>query len=222
LCSSRAKEPALQNRGYEHWGGAVISIVATCTSPERLNRQNDGMRSVRALFRRDLTGPLIRYGIAGGCVGLVYLTLPLLLGDVVGLPIDAAIAIAYAIALTLHFNLQRHFVFARVDQFALTTFKQIGRYAMIVAIQYPTTALAIAFLPRLLGVSSDAVFLIVTLAISLMAFLILRRHVFRPIVEDEPVRDAPIEDDRLAARPRAPLERLGRCGDSSLPMGDGN
>lgn len=158
-----------------------------------------GVRSLRALLRHDLAGPLIRYGLAGACVALAYLTVPLLLHDVVGFPIEAAIPIAYALALTLHFNLQRHFVFRHVDEFALTTRQQIGRYAMIAAIQYPTTALATAFLPRLLGLSSDAAFVIITLSISLTAFLLFRGHVFHPSVEEEPVPEARLEDGRVNA-----------------------
>lgn len=143
------------------------------------------MRSIRTLLAHDFTGPLIRYGIAGGCVAVVYLGTPLLLHDVVGLPIEVAIPIAYALAITLHFNLQRHFVFRHVDEFALSTRQQIGRYAMIAAVQYPTTALATAFLPKLLHISSDAAFLVVSLSISLSAFLLLRGHVFHPDVEEQ-------------------------------------
>ena len=167
------------------------------------------MRSLRARLSHDLTGPLIRYGIAGGCVALVYLAVPLLLHDVVGLPIEAAIPIAYALALTLHFNLQRYFVFSHVDEFALTTRQQIGRYGMIAAVQYPTTALATAFLPGLLGVSSDAAFLIITLTISLTAFLLLRGHVFHPTAPAE-LTLAAREETKSARRRAAPAPDRAR------------
>jgi putative flippase GtrA len=151
------------------------------------------MRSIRALLGHELTGPLIRYGIAGGCVALVYLGVPLLLHDVVGIPIEVAIPIAYVLALMLHFNLQRHFVFRHIDEFALSTRQQIGRYAMIAAVQYPMTALATAFLPGLLHISSDAAFLIISLSISLTAFLMLRGHVFHPTVEEEVIMEEQAE-----------------------------
>jgi putative flippase GtrA len=157
------------------------------------------MRSLRALLAHNLTGPLIRYGIAGGCVALVYLSLPLLLHDVVGIPIEVAIPIAYALALTLQFNLQRHFVFHHIDEFALTTRQQISRYAMIAAVQYPTTALATALLPGLLHISSDAAFLIITATISLTAFLLLRGHVFHPTVEEELILEARAEQRESTA-----------------------
>lgn len=151
------------------------------------------MRSIRTLLGHDLAGPLIRYGIAGGCIAAVYLGVPLLLHDVVGVPLEVAIPIAYALALTLHFNLQRHFVFRHVDEFALSARQQIGRYAIIAAIQYPTTALATAFLPDVLHVSADAAFLIISLSISLAAFLLLRGHVFHPDVEEELIIEARAE-----------------------------
>lgn len=160
------------------------------------------MRSIRTLLTHDLAGPLIRYGIAGGCVAAVYLGVPLLLHDVVRLPIEVAIPIAYALAITLHFNLQRHFVFRHVDEFALSSREQIGRYAMIAAIQYPTTALATAFLPGLLHVSSDAAFLLISLSISLTVFLLLRGHVFQPGVESELIMEARAEQrDRDSEQP---------------------
>jgi putative flippase GtrA len=151
------------------------------------------MRSLRALLTHDLTGPLIRYGVAGGCVALVYLSVPLLLHDVVGIPIEVAIPIGYALALTLQFNLQRHFVFHHIDEFALTTRQQISRYAVMAAVQYPTTALATAFLPRLLHISSDAAFLATTGTISLTAFLLLRGHIFHPTVEEELIIESQAE-----------------------------
>ena len=159
------------------------------------------MRSLRALLRHDLTGPLIRYGVAGGCVAVVYLSVPLLLHDAVGLPIEVAIPIAYALALTLHFNLQRRFVFRHLDEFALTTRQQIGRYAMIAAVQYPTTALATALLPSLLHISSDAAFLIIAVTISVAAFLLLRAHVFHPTVDEELIEEARAEHGACAAEP---------------------
>lgn len=108
----------------------------------------------------------------------VYLAIPLFLNGVMGVPIQVAIPLAYVLAVTLHFNLQRHFVFRHVDAFALSVRQQIGRYVAIGAIQYPTTALAIAFLPELLGVSQRVMFVIVTISISIVFFLILRGHVF--------------------------------------------
>ncbi len=108
-----------------------------------------------------------------------------MLNGLLGVPIQIAIPLAYLLAITLHFNLQRHFVFRHVDEFALSVRQQIGRYVMIGAIQYPTTALATAFLPGLLGVSERVMFVLITLVMSLTFFLLLRGHVFHPTVEEE-------------------------------------
>ena len=72
---------------------------------------------------------------------------------------------------------------------------------MIGAIQYPTTALATALLPGLLHVSSDAAFLIISLSISLTAFLMLRGHVFHPTVKDELIMEARAEHHEPAVEP---------------------
>jgi putative flippase GtrA len=162
------------------------------------------MQSIRALLRHPLAGPVIRYGIAGGTVAAVYLATPLLLNGVLGVALQVAIPIAYLLAIVLHFNLQRRFVFLHVDEFALTVRQQIGRYAVIGAIQYPTTALATAFLPGLLGISDRVMFVIITLVISGTFFLVLRGHVFHPTVEEELVAEASAGRD-LAEREPDPV-----------------
>jgi putative flippase GtrA len=152
------------------------------------------MRSIRALLGHPLAGPTVRYGLAGLLVAGTYLGTTLLLNGVIGVPIQIAIPVAYVLAICLHFNLQRHFVFRHVDVFALNVRQQIGRYVMIGAVQYPLTALATAFLPGLLGVSERVMFVIITLLIALCTFLVLRMHVFHPGAEAEPTRTPPRAD----------------------------
>ncbi len=119
--------------------------------------------------------------------------MPLVLNGLIGVPIQIAIPFAYLLAVTLHFNLQRHFVFRHVDEFALSVRQQTGRYLVIGAVQYPTTALATAFLPGLLGVSQRVTFLLVTLVMSVTFFLVLRGQVFHPNVEEELIAEATAE-----------------------------
>jgi len=138
------------------------------------------MKSVIAVARHPVAGQTIRYGLAGASVAAVYLGLPLLLSGAFGVAIQIAIPIAYLLAVTLHFNLQRHFVFRHAGGFALTARQQILRYAGVGAVQYPTTALATTLLPKALGVSTHAVFVCATLVISFTFFLVLRLHVFHP------------------------------------------
>lgn len=136
------------------------------------------MKTVRAVASHPLAGPTIRYGISGCVVTSTYLGIPLVLNGALGIAIEVVIPIAYLVAATLHFNLQRHFVFRHVTEFALTTRQQIMRYVGVFAVQYPLTAVFTAVLPGALGVSPRVVFVCTALSISFSVFLLLRSHVF--------------------------------------------
>ena len=142
--------------------------------------QNIAVQIVRELARHPTTGPILRYGIAGATVAVVYLGIPWVFNANLGVPIQIVIPIAYVAAISLHFTLQRHFVFRHVEQFALTRREQAARYVAFGVVQYPTTALATALLPHLLHISAWGAFVGITLAVSGTFFLILRRHVFHP------------------------------------------
>jgi putative flippase GtrA len=144
------------------------------------------MQRVAALLDRPDSGAMVRYVVAGATVAAVYLGTPLALTGLFGLPIQAAIPIAYVAAVSLHFNLQRHFVFRHVPAFALSTRAQIGRYVMIGAIQYPAAAISTAVLPSVLGVNERVVYVCTAITISLIFFLVLRTHVFHAAPERSP------------------------------------
>src|SRR4051795_3956039 len=84
--------------------------------------------------------PLGRYLMVGGLVGLTYVALTLLFAGVVGMPIEIAIAIAYLVAVVIHFLGQRVFVFAHVETFELSTRRQVLRYIVLGGTQYVVTA----------------------------------------------------------------------------------
>jgi putative flippase GtrA len=123
---------------------------------------------------------LSRYAVAGAVVALVYVGGTLLLSGPVGLPIQAAIPIAYVVAVALHFVLQRTFVFRHDGDFALSVHEQVVRYVLIAATQYPATAALTALLPELTGVSDQVAYLITVALISLTFFFVLRGGVFHP------------------------------------------
>jgi putative flippase GtrA len=123
---------------------------------------------------------LLRYAAAGGLVAVVYVGGTLLLSGPVGLPIQAAIPIAYVVAVVLHFLLQRTFVFRHDGDFALSVREQIVRYLLIAATQYPATAALTALLPVLFGMSDQVAYLITVALISLTFFFVLRWGVFHP------------------------------------------
>jgi putative flippase GtrA len=137
-----------------------------------------GVRIVRRISEHPLTGQTVRYGIAGAFVMVVYLCLPLLFDDALHWPIQVAIPIAYVLAVSLQFALQRKFVFRHVAEFALPVRAQIVWYVAVGAIQYPTTALGTFALPKLFGISDRAAFVGTSLAFSVVFFLFIRGRVF--------------------------------------------
>jgi putative flippase GtrA len=140
--------------------------------------------NVRGVLRQALSpearGQLVRYGIAGATVAVVYIGLTLLLSGPVGLPIQAAIPIAYVTAITVHFTLQRWFVFHDAGAFALVMHHQVGRYLAIGLVQYATTAAATAVLPSVLGLPEKVVYVAAVGVLSVGSFVLLRTSVFHP------------------------------------------
>jgi putative flippase GtrA len=120
----------------------------------------------------------MRYAISGAIVTGFYLGAPLLLNDALGLPLQMAIPIAFVIAATLQFNLQRRFVFRHVEQFALSVRAQIVWYVTVGSIQYPVTALGTLIGPKLTGLSDRLSFLATSLTFSVVFFLFIRGRVF--------------------------------------------
>jgi putative flippase GtrA len=95
-----------------------------------------------------------------------------------GLPIQLVIPFALAAATTVHFALQRRFVFADRSSFALSGAAQLRRYVFIAAVQYAVTAAATSVLPALLGATQQVVYLGTVVIISGTTFVFLRSRVF--------------------------------------------
>ena len=122
----------------------------------------------------------LRFALAGAVVMLTYVGLTLLFSGVAGIPIQVAIAVAYVLAVMLHFALQRTFVFRYELGFALTTGSQVRRYVVIGVVQYTVTAATTTALPSVLGASEQVVYVATVLVISACTFLFLRHRVFHP------------------------------------------
>jgi putative flippase GtrA len=125
-----------------------------------------------------------RFAMVGALVALTYTGLTLLFSGPLAVPIAIAIAVAYVLAVTLHFVLQRTFVFAHVDRFGLTVGQQVKRYLVIGGSQYVVTAAAATLLPGPLGVPEQAVYLGTVAVFSTVGFLLLRHRVFHPHAGD--------------------------------------
>jgi putative flippase GtrA len=177
--------------GPEHVLGPGVDLTVA-PSFEEVPASSGFIARRRLKHRRLLTpdsgllGQGVRFGIAGGTVTVVYLGTTTLLADIVGLPFQAALAIGFAIAMVVHFTLQRLFVWTHREEFALPLRHQVGRYLVAASAQYGVTAASTAILPSALGLPTEVVYL-ATVAVVLSAnFLVFRHGIFH-------AKDAPID-----------------------------
>lgn len=142
------------------------------------------LASVRELLRtlRDpesgLAGQGIRFSLAGGIVALVYLTVTTVLSSAIGLHFEVALAIGFATAVTVHFSLQRLFVWVHHEEFALPLHHQAGRYLIVACAQYGITAASTSLLPSALAVSAEIVYLATVGLLLGVNFLVFRYGIF--------------------------------------------
>jgi putative flippase GtrA len=134
---------------------------------------------VHALRRHPTTQRLVRFGMSAIAVQGVYALLMLILLVGLDLPRQAALAISYLGALVVHFTLNRQFVFAPAGGYEHGLSAHGRRYLVTAAIVYAITALSLAVLPGLLGVAPYLAWLMTTVTIGLLNFLLLGRLVFR-------------------------------------------
>lgn len=134
--------------------------------------------AARAAGRLASVAVLARFAVSGASVAAVHLGVVTVL-TLAGMPIQAALAIGYALALALHFTLNRNWVFVTEHGFARGLSAQGARYLCVSLASYGATAAALAVLPGALGVPELAVFLVVTVALGLVGFLVMRSWVFR-------------------------------------------
>lgn len=162
-------------------------------SVSRPTRRLTDLRSAGILLTpaSGLAGQGVRYALAGVVVALVYLLATTLLAVVVGLPFQVALPIGFALALGVHFTLQRLFVWVHEEEFALPFQHQARRYLVVAGAQYGVTATTTALLPGVLGLSTEVVYLITVLLLASANFLLFRTVVFHPERPGEPRR---IED----------------------------
>lgn len=125
-----------------------------------------------------MTGQGVRFVIAGGIVALIYMATTTVLADVAGIAFQVAIAIGFAAAIVAHFSFQRFFVWVHDEGFALSFRSQVRRYVLVAGVQYATTAGVTAAAPQLLDVSHTVVYLVWTVLVSAVNFLVFGRGVF--------------------------------------------
>ena len=139
-----------------------------------------GSRRLQDALRAPVAGQGFRFALTGGFVAVVYLGTTTLLATVVGVAFEVALAIGFVVAIITHFTLQRVFVWAHVDGYALALRHQVGRYLVLAGLQYGTTAAATAVLPRALGLSTEIVYLATVTVLTAINFVVFRTSIFHP------------------------------------------
>lgn len=119
-----------------------------------------------------------RYLIAGAITAAVGIGATLLLSGPIGVPIQLAILASYPLILTVHFTLQRQFVFAREEDYALGTSSQMRRYFVLVAVQYVFVASCTALLSHVAGLDDRVAYLISVALGTGLVFTAMRLQVF--------------------------------------------
>lgn len=125
-----------------------------------------------------LASQALRYLVSGGVIWLVYTGLTLLL-EWWGMSIYLAVVIAYVVAVSLHFVLQRVVVWAR-DEYALSVREQVVRYVALGLVQLAVTFAALAVIPGATGLPAQVVFVVITAVNTLASFVLMRQAIFRP------------------------------------------
>jgi putative flippase GtrA len=126
-----------------------------------------------------LPKPMIisKFALTGVLVGATHLGLVSVMA-LLGVPIQVALAIAFILALSLHFTLNRQWVFAGGSGYALHFSQQGRRYLATAALSYVCTAIAVAVLPGILGLPELAVFFLAAGVMACVSFLLLSVWVF--------------------------------------------
>jgi putative flippase GtrA len=122
---------------------------------------------------------------------VVYLGSTTLLADVAGFTFQLALAIGFGLAMAVHFTLQRLFVWAQPDEFALSLGHQAVRYVVLSGAQYAVTAASTAFLPGALGVDTEIVYFATVAVVVGTNFLVFRHGIFHPKQSRSPAAPTP-------------------------------
>jgi putative flippase GtrA len=139
-------------------------------------------RNLRLLRTDAILAQGVRFVISGVVVSIVYITVTTVLSEVAHLRFQIALAIGWTAAVSVHFTLQRTFVWKREQQFALPFARQVRRYLLVAGSQLAVTTATTTFLPSALGVPAEAIYLATVSLLTLFNFVVFRHGVFHPEV----------------------------------------
>lgn len=121
-----------------------------------------------------------RFVLVGLLVAGIYYALMALFSVAIGIPNQPSLALAYVLAVCVHFVLNRQYVFTSTDGYHHRLSAQGIRYLVVGGIAYGITALCMAFLPDALGLAPIVVYFIVAPILPIFSFVALRLWVFVP------------------------------------------
>lgn len=125
-----------------------------------------------------MLGQGIRFVLVGALVALIYLLVTTVLATVPGVPFQVALTIGFLTAMTVHFTLQRVFVWVSSVGFALPVYHQAWRYLTVAVTQYVITSAATMLLPGVLGLDTETVYVGTVMTIAIANFVLFRHGIF--------------------------------------------
>ncbi len=141
----------------------------TIATPSRATGLLERLPSTAVILKFLLTGSTVTAVQLGAVTSLV----------LAGVPIQLALGMAYVVSLSLHFTLNRQWVFASDKGYAFRFTGQGARYIIIAISSYALTATGVAVVPGLLGIPQLAAFFLVTAMVACFSFLALHLWIFR-------------------------------------------
>jgi putative flippase GtrA len=154
-----------------------LKLMTTASRPRRIER----IRSQRRMWRPEhasLFSQGLRFAFTGCAVSAVYLLTTSALALLVGLPFQVALAIGFVVAVAMHFGMQRLFVWTDHDSFALAAPHQVSRYLLAASAQYGVTAASTSFIPAVLGLPVELVYLAIAFPVAFVNFMLFRNYIF--------------------------------------------
>lgn len=145
---------------------------------------------MRRSGRFRLPSGMVKLGLTGGLVAAVAFGSMTLLLTVLDLPGQLALAITCSITTTLHFSLNRQWVWHGDGRYALHLSAQGRRYLTLVAVSYGVTAAALAWLPGWFDVPELGVYFATTMVIATLNYFILRHWIFGRVTAPAPTLPA--------------------------------
>jgi putative flippase GtrA len=154
-----------------------MSVYGQLRAPGEPWRQTFGRNL--ALMRTDtVIAQGMRFALSGAVVSFVYIALTTFLSEVSHLRFQVALVAGWCAAVSVHFTLQRTFVWRRAAGFALPVGRQVPRYLLVAVSQLGVTAATTTWLPPVLGVPAEAVYLATALLVTVVNFVVFRNGVF--------------------------------------------